>query len=78
LAILDASPATIRVPGGAKLADANEGRAAQPHLLGMPIDQPITLNLAAKQAIDRAAAGDSRQTVMIDGGASTLQICAQL
>ncbi len=85
---LGASPATIRrdlarledagriarVHGGAKLAE-------QPfQLAGTPFDQSITRNLAAKQAIGRAAAAlcEPGEGVMIDGGTTTLQMCAHL
>ncbi len=85
---LQASPATIRrdlsrleaqgrltrVHGGAKLA---EGPA---RLSGTPFDQAITQNLAAKQAIGRAAAAlcEAGEGVMIDGGTTTLQMCPHL
>ena len=85
---LDASPATIRrdlarleaqgrierVHGGAKLPD----RASQ--LLGTPFDQSIAQNLAAKQAIGKAAAAlcGPGEGVMIDGGTTTLQMCPHL
>lgn len=90
-ALLDASPATIRrdlsrleeagrlvrVHGGAKLADPAE---TAPALVGMPFDQSITLNLAAKRAIGKAAAGlvQAGEGVMIDGGTTTLQMCPHL
>lgn len=90
---LDASPATIRrdlgrleaqqmlvrVHGGARLRD--EGRDERTsRLSGTPFEQSITQNLAAKQAIGRAAAmlcvpGEG---VMIDGGTTTLQMCPHL
>ena len=90
---LDASPATIRrdlsrleaqslivrVHGGARLKD--EARSEKPpHLAGTPFDQSITQNLAAKQAIGRAAAALCVQGegVMIDGGTTTLQMCPHL
>lgn len=85
---LGASPATIRrdltrleahgciarVHGGARLPEA------PPQLLGTPFDQSITLNLAAKQAIGRAAAAlcEPGEGVMIDGGTTTLQMCPHL
>lgn len=85
---LGASPATIRrdltrlehrgriarVHGGAKLVEG------PPQLLGMPFDQSITLNLAAKQAIGKAAAAlcGPGEGVMIDGGTTTLQMCPHL
>ena len=90
-ALLEASPATIRrdltrleeagkivrVHGGAKLA-ATPHRAGR--LTGTPFEQAITQNLAAKQAIGRAAAALCQQGegVMIDGGTTTLQMCPHL
>lgn len=91
-AMLDASPATIRrdlsrleaqglivrVHGGARLVDD----AAEPmlRLAGTPFDQSITLHLAAKEAIGRAAAAlcEPGEGVMIDGGTTTLQMCPHL
>lgn len=91
-ALLDASPATIRrdlsrleesrqiirVHGGAKLPEGDD--ATGPRLLGTPFDQNITRNLAAKQAIGKAAAAlcSPGEGVMIDGGTTTLQMCAHL
>lgn len=92
-AALDASPATIRrdlsrleaqghlvrVHGGAKLVE--EGADThQPRLLGTPFDQSITQHLSAKQAIGRAAAAlcEPGEGIMIDGGTTTLQMCAHL
>lgn len=91
---LDASPATIRrdltrmesegllarVHGGAKLAEAGEAPAAGAGLAGTPFDQSITLNLAAKQAIGRAAAAlcEPGEGIMVDGGSTTLQMCPYL
>ncbi|WP_333836307.1 DeoR/GlpR family DNA-binding transcription regulator [Novosphingobium sp.] len=91
---LDASPATIRrdltrmesegllarVHGGAKLAEAGETPAAGAGLAGTPFDQSITLNLAAKQAIGRAAAAlcEPGEGIMVDGGSTTLQMCPYL
>lgn len=91
---LDASPATIRrdlsrlesegliarVHGGAKLIDGGEGEAPSVGLLGTPFDQSITLNLAAKQAIGRAAAAlcERGEGIMVDGGSTTLQMCPHL
>ena len=87
-ASLDVSPATIRrdltrledsgriqrVHGGAKLAEPPG------QLAGMPFDQSITRNLAAKQAIGKAAAAlcERGEGVMIDGGSTTLQMCPHL
>lgn len=91
-AALSASPATIRrdltrleeqgrivrVHGGAKLPARDEAPALR--LAGTPFDQSITLHLAAKQAIGRAAAAlvEPGEGVMIDGGTTTLQMCPHL
>lgn len=92
--LLEASPATIRrdlarlseagiierVHGGAKLT-GGDGVAAHPATLaGTPFDQSITQNLAAKQAIGRAAAAlcTPGEGIMIDGGTTTLQMCPHL
>ena len=91
---LDASPATIRrdlsrlegegalvrVHGGAKLADGAEAEPLNAGLTGTPFDLAITQNLAAKQAIGRAAADlcEPGEGVMIDGGSTTLQMCPHL
>ena len=71
---LDAQGRIARVHGGAMLAEN------PPQLLGTPFDQSITLNLAAKQAIGRAAAAlcGPGEGVMIDGGTTTLQMCTHL
>ena len=90
---LPASPATIRrdlarledaglihrVRGGAKRpGEAREDRG--PRLLGTPFDQSITQNLAAKQAIGRAAVAlvEPGEGIMLDGGSTTLQMCPHL
>lgn len=88
---LDASPATIRrdltrlenagritrVHGGAKLAETDE---ASTRLIGTPFDQSITLHLAAKQAIGKAAAAlvQPGEGIMVDGGTTTLQMVPHL
>jgi DeoR family transcriptional regulator, ulaG and ulaABCDEF operon transcriptional repressor len=74
LARLEGEGRIVRVHGGAKLPENAQ------QLLGTPFDQSITLNLAAKQAIGKAAAalcspGDG---LMIDGGTTTLQMCPHL
>jgi DeoR family ulaG and ulaABCDEF operon transcriptional repressor len=92
---LAASPATIRrdlarmveagliarVHGGAKRVERNEGAENHPlHLAGTPFDQAITLHLAQKQAIGRAAAAlvTPGEGIMMDGGTTTFQMCPHL
>lgn len=74
-----------RVHGGAKRAEAKAvaaapRRDASPHLEGTPLDQSVNLNTAQKAAIGKAAARlcDSKESVMIDGGSTTLQMCRHL
>ena len=90
-ALLEASPATIRrdltrleetgrivrVHGGARRAEEADG---SPRLIGTPFDLSISQNLAAKQAIGRAAAAlvQPGEGIMVDGGTTTLQICPHL
>ena len=89
---LDASPATlrrdldrlqvdgklVRVRGGAQPCVAN--RDAGHHLQGVPFHENINRNRAAKEAIGEAAAALCRpgDAVIIDGGSTTLQMCAGL
>lgn len=89
---LAASPATIRrdlsrleeeghllrVHGGAKLPEERADR--QPGLAGTPFEQSITQHLPAKQAIGKAAAAlcQPGEAIMLDGGTTTLQMCAHL
>lgn len=89
---MDASPATIRrdlekletggkisrVRGGARLV-GSAGPSA-PHLSGVPFHENLSRNLAAKQAIGRAAADLCRigESIIIDGGSTTLQMCPHL
>jgi DeoR family transcriptional regulator, ulaG and ulaABCDEF operon transcriptional repressor len=73
----------IRVHGGAKLVGAVPERPAGGPgmaLMGTPFAQSITQNLAAKQAIGRAAAAlcEPGEGIMIDGGTTTLQMCPHL
>ncbi len=72
-----------RVHGGAKLLGDNESAAEYTlslQLAGTPFAENITHNLAAKQAIGRAAAAlcGPGEGVMIDGGSTTLQMCPHL
>jgi DeoR family ulaG and ulaABCDEF operon transcriptional repressor len=72
-----------RVHGGAKLVGAQEegnGAAGVPHLAGVPFHENIQRNRPQKQAIGREAAKlcSPAEAVMIDGGSTTLQMCAHL
>lgn len=89
---LDASPATLRrdlerlqvdgkllrVRGGAQSCVAVRDNGL--HLQGVPFQENINRNRAAKQAIGRAAAALCREgdAVIIDGGSTTLQMCSGL
>ncbi len=91
---LSASPATIRrdlsrladagklvrVHGGARGELGSTKTAPTQALIGRPFDQSITLNLAQKRAIGKAAAAlcQPGEGVMIDGGTTTLQMCPHL
>lgn len=92
--LLQASPATIRrdlarlsesglierVHGGARLTARDRAAMPPSTLAGTPFDQSITQNLAAKQAIGKAAAAlcAPGEGIMIDGGTTTLQMCPHL
>lgn len=79
LARLEAAGRIVRVHGGAKLPEGERADNGS-RLLGTPFDQAITQNLAAKQAIGKAAAAlcEAGEGVMIDGGTTTLQMCPHL
>lgn len=91
---IDASPATIRrdldrlhtagrivrVRGGARLAEGQDVSGSSGRLTGIPFHENMSRNLALKEAIGSAAAelcrnGDS---IIIDGGSTTLQMCPHL
>ncbi len=88
---LDASPATLRrdlerlaasgritrVRGGARLSG---GQAATAHLSGVPFHENIGRHAREKEAIGRAAAQlcQAGESVIIDGGSTTLQMCNHL
>ena len=92
LHLLDASPATLRrdlerlqidgklsrVHGGAQPCAGARGGGF--HLQGVPFHENINWNRAAKEAIGRSAADLCQQgdAVIIDGGSTTLQMCAGL
>lgn len=71
----------VRVRGGARLAErASAAASDEQHLTGVPFHENIELNRAAKQAIGRAAAQlcTPGESVIIDGGSTTLQMCPAL
>ena len=72
---LETAGRIVRVHGGAKIPDA-----AMRSLQGVPFHENIKKNAAAKAAIGKAAArlcvpGES---IIIDGGSTTLQMCPHL
>jgi DeoR family ulaG and ulaABCDEF operon transcriptional repressor len=69
-----------RVRGGARLVRPEEPAQGGPHLSGVPFHENLSRNLAAKQALGRAAASLCRSgdSVIIDGGSTTLQMCPHL
>lgn len=70
-----------RVRGGAKLIEgATGGATSSDHLTGVPFHENVQRNARAKQAIGKAAAAlcRKRETVIIDGGSTTLQMCSWL
>lgn len=78
---LESAGRIVRVRGGARLAGAPEPDSGDvQHLRGVPFHQNIARNDAAKRAIGRAAAALCRrkESVIIDGGSTTLQMCQHL
>jgi len=70
-----------RVRGGLRMAAARSGQQAIPaRLAGVPFHENIGRNRRQKEAIGRAAATlcASGSALMIDGGSTTLQMCAHL
>jgi DeoR family transcriptional regulator, ulaG and ulaABCDEF operon transcriptional repressor len=65
----------VRVHGGAKMPDAVTGG-----LTGVPFHENIKKNAAAKAAIGKAAAAlcTAGESIIIDGGSTTLQMCPHL
>lgn len=66
----------VRVHGGAKPPEIINPERQD----GTSIEQPITHNLSAKQAIGRVAAAMCQpgEAIMLDGGTTTLQMCPYL
>jgi DeoR family ulaG and ulaABCDEF operon transcriptional repressor len=76
---LEATGRITRVRGGARLVRPDEPQPG-PHLSGVPFHENLSRNLAAKRAIGRAAADLCRSgdSIIIDGGSTTLQMCPHL
>jgi DeoR family ulaG and ulaABCDEF operon transcriptional repressor len=78
---LASSGRIVRVHGGAKSANAAiaDSKTAA-GLAGVPFHVNVTLHAEAKKAIGRAAAALCKpgESVVIDGGSTTLQMCAHL
>lgn len=68
----------VRVRGGARLAKSKKEKASG--LKGTPFHQNVHKNADAKAAIGRAAAGLCMpgESVIIDGGSTTVQMCEHL
>ncbi len=64
-----------RVRGGARLVGSEKNN--KPYLAGVPFQENIGKNRKQKEAIGRAAAALCRkgESVIIDGGSTTLQMC---
>jgi len=79
LSRLEQTGRIVRVHGGAKLPETMPDPTVTA-LAGTPFEQSITQNLAAKQAIGRAAARlcVPGEGIMVDGGTTTLQMCPHL
>lgn len=72
----------VRVHGGAKLPGSQNAGAQVDvaKLLGVPFRQNVQKNLQSKRAIGKAAAElcCDGESIIIDGGSTTLQICSNL
>jgi DeoR family ulaG and ulaABCDEF operon transcriptional repressor len=83
LARMEEAGQIARVHGGAKLAgaaaDAGDGGALS-GLKGTPFDKSLTIRVAAKSAIGKAAAAlcEPGEGVIIDGGTTTFRMCPHL
>lgn len=78
---LESAGRIVRVRGGARLPESASGEGGDvQHLRGVPFHQNIARNDGAKRAIGKAAAALCRrgESVIIDGGSTTLQMCAHL
>jgi len=75
---LERSGVIVRVHGGARIGGAESGADTPPlQLKGTPFEENISRNRAQKEAIGRAAAQlcEPGESIIIDGGTTTLQMC---
>jgi DeoR family ulaG and ulaABCDEF operon transcriptional repressor len=77
---LETSGLIVRVRGGARLAQPTEKHEDGPHLSGVPFHENIGRHRLEKRAIGKAAAAlcSAGESVIIDGGSTTLQMCPHL
>jgi len=77
---LEAEGRIVRVRGGAKLTQATRRSDDGARLQGVPFHENIALHRAEKEAIGRAAAALCLpgESIIIDGGSTTLQMCPHL
>jgi len=77
---LESNGKIVRVRGGAHLVPADAGDDDPRHLRGVPFHENIGLHRAEKEAIGKAAAAlcAPGESVIIDGGSTTLQMCPHL
>lgn len=77
---LESNGKIVRVRGGAHLAPADAGDHDPSQLRGVPFHENIGLHRAEKEAIGKAAAAlcTPGESVIIDGGSTTLQMCQHL
>jgi len=77
---LESDGKIVRVRGGAHLVQADTSDDDSSHLRGVPFHENIGLHRAEKAAIGKAAAAlcAPGESVIIDGGSTTLQMCPHL
>ena len=77
---LESEGKIVRVRGGARLVQTDSRDDGPGHLRGVPFHENIALHHAEKEAIGRAAAALCMpgESVIIDGGSTTLQMCPHL
>jgi DeoR family ulaG and ulaABCDEF operon transcriptional repressor len=77
---LESNGKIVRVRGGAHLVQPDAGDDNPGHLRGVPFHENIGLRRAQKEAIGRTAAAlcTPGESVIIDGGSTTLQMCQHL